>query len=241
MAKVHLNPALQKKQYEQFESLVDSTINLVKKDKNINIFGLDNRLKKLHDIYCEAGQPEQMGKAYKRLAEVLVSLKNDNLASIIYSFLIKVNRGNEATIEQLATNGLKIAKRLNDPIHIMARAEDLRAIYQHKPSSQDKLLKVLYEQKRALSNITSNYESASKRYRTVSRQMQPIEAYEKRLSWIKQKIAEILLEQGGKHNINQAILELEEARLICAKNESLAQYIEKLDELIVKAKLMEAK
>ena len=241
MAKIQFNPTSQKAQYKQFESLVDSTIKAVKKDKNIGIKELDNRLKHLHDIYREAGQPVQMGKAYKRLAEVLVSLKNDNLASIVYSFLIKVNKGNEAAIEGLAANGLKIAKRLHDPIHIMARAEDLRAIYQHKSNCQDKLLKVLYEQKRALGDIVGDYDGAQKRYRTVSKQMQPVEVYEKRLSWVKQKIAEALLEQGGKHNINQAIAELEEARLICCKNENLTQYLENLDELIAKAQLMEAK
>ena len=40
--------------------------------------------------------------------------------------MIRLNPKHTTVVEQVATNALAIAKRLNDPVHIMARANDLK-------------------------------------------------------------------------------------------------------------------
>ena len=133
MAKINFKPAatanaLQK----QFGVFSEKAIRAVQRNQEINAYTFSNSLQKMGDSFVAVGQQEVMNKGAKRLAETLAGLKNDRLAGMVYSFLIKFNAGNEAAIEEFATNGLKIAKRLHDPIHIMARANDLKIIYGRK-------------------------------------------------------------------------------------------------------------
>ena len=59
-------------------------------------------------------------------------------------------------IEEFATNALKIAKRLNDPVGIMARANDLREVYKVFPPKNDKFMSILYDEKHALNKISNS-------------------------------------------------------------------------------------
>ena len=156
-----------------------------------------------------------MNKASKNFAQQLVNLKEDNLAGIIYSFLIKFNEGNNELVKELATNALAIAKRFHDPVHIMARSRNLADLF-HKtePGSQNHL-KMLYEEKRAIRDVIKNYDSIDKRYKTVKTQLKPIQNYEQMLCIVLVSIAKIL----KKTNPTQAIEELTLAENIMSKYE----------------------
>ena len=59
----------------------------------------------------------------------------------MYSLLLRINPKNSPIIEQIARNALLIAKRLHDPVHIMARANDLKEIYKITENGSKKHLK----------------------------------------------------------------------------------------------------
>ena len=103
--------------------------------------------------------------------------------------MIRLNPKHTTVVEQVATNALAIAKRLNDPVHIMARANDLKEIYRISQPGSAKHLKSLQTEKRALNDICNNYQNVQKRYRTLSRKMRPVEAYELKLAAIRYEIA----------------------------------------------------
>lgn len=212
MAKINFKPAISANTLQkQFGVFSENAIRAVQRNQNIDAYKFSSTLQKMGDSFVAVGQQEVMNKGAKRLAETLASLKNDRLAGMVYSFLIKFNAGNEVAIEEFATNGLKIAKRLHDPIHIMARANDLKILYGRKTSNQEKLLKVLFEEKRALNDIVNDYEGVQKRFCSLTRQMRPRENYEEKLAAIKLDIAEILVAKNDNH---QAIVELKEALAI---------------------------
>ncbi len=165
-------------------------------------------------VFEEQNIRPELNKKAQKLAETLVNMGKQNLAGIVYSFLIKINQGNTALIETFAQNGLKIARRLNDDIHIMSRTDDLREVYKRTQFGSDKHLKVLYETKRMLKNIIKNHDTADKKYNTISRKIKPREAYEYKLSSILIEIAGALQRKDPK----LALEELTAAKAILAKD-----------------------
>ena len=185
-----------------------------KQNKSVNPLDFSNKLRSLGDEFVSENKPESMNKNAQRLAETLVNLKDYKLAGRIYSYLIKFNIGDKKAVEEYATNALILAKRLHDPVHIMARADDLKRVYRYSGADQDKLLKVLFDQKRALSSIVKDYAGVQKRYASIYTKMKPVENYELMLATVKIEIAEVLIKQK---DINAARVELNEALAIYEK------------------------
>lgn len=214
---------------KSFQILSDKILKGVKRNQNIPSGSFAYELTDLGDVFAERGQKVQMNKASKKLAETLVALKNGDLAGVVYSFLVKFNEDNPKVAEEFAINGLAVARRLKDDVHIVARCYDLSNIYKISAPKSDKYLKIMYEEKRALSNIVNDYSATEKRYNTISRKMAPKSKYEFMLGSVKIKIAEFLLEKEPKI----AKIELSEARMIFEKlNEK--QAIAKIDQLLEK-------
>ena len=197
-----------------FKNFEKQVILQAKQNKSVNPLDFSNKLRSLGDEFVSENKPESMNKNAQRLAETLVNLKDLKLAGRIYSYLIKFNFGNKKAVEEYATNALIIAKRLHDPVHIMARADDLKKVYRYSGADQDKLLKVLFDQKRALNSIVKDYTGAQKRYVSVSTKMKPVENYELMLASVKIEIAEVLIR---KKDISAARVELNEALAIYEK------------------------
>ena len=186
-------PIHSQKRLDDFSAIILKRIN---KGKGVDA---DVFAEELHVIGENFSTPEQktlLTKGAKKLAESLVSLKNGNLAGIVYSFLIKVNKGNNKVVEELATNALAIAKRVDDPIHVMARANDLKEIYKYSAPRSEKHVKVLYEEKRALVRIVNDYDKLSQRQ--SRRGMKPKDGYMAKLAAVKMEIGQILFEKDNK-------------------------------------------
>ncbi len=175
-----------------FDIFDKQVTNILSKKDKVEASSFYAELKELFNRFIDQNQLDKMNKNSQRFAEKLVSLGDGRLAGIIYSLLIKVNESNPQLVELFATNGLAIAKRFNDPVHIMARCEDLRKIYSVSNPQSDKMLKILYEEKRALNSITKNYDSAKNRFQTITKDMKPIENYKIMQGAIQIKIAKIL-------------------------------------------------
>lgn len=212
-----------KNAFDIFEKKVTK---IVSNNNDVDANSFSGELKCFLNKYTDSNETNKMNNKFVAFAERLVSLGKDSLAGIIYSFLIKANSNNPELVERFATNGLAIAKRFNDPVHIMARCENLRRIYSVAEPQSEKLLKVLYEEKRALNDISKNYQKVQNRFQTVTSEMKPIESYQVMLGAIKIQIANII----KKSNPNEAIKELKEAKELLGKdkNGELLQEIEKL-------------
>lgn len=196
------------------------------KNENVNIKAFSNELHEIGDAFVRRSEIESLNKHGKRLAETFVSLGRNELAGIVYSLIIRVNPKQAKIVEQAATNALAIAKRYNDPVHIMARANDLKEIYKISQPGSKNHLNALQTEKRALSEICTNYSGVEKRFKSITRKMRPVESYELKLAAIRFEIAEIL----QKENPAAAIEELIEARKILKKHGSgrLSSEINKL-------------
>ena len=184
-----------KKAFDLFESHITKTL---KNNRKVNQETFYLQLNAICNEFKNKSQIDLMNKNIKRFAETLVSLGNGTLASIIYSLLIKLNLDNPKLLEGLALNGLAIAKRFNDPIHIMARCEDLRRLYVTNGVQDEKFVKVLYEEKRALNSICTNYERAQGRYKSIRREMKPLKNYQIMLGAIKIQIAKAIKDKSPK-------------------------------------------
>ena len=198
----------------------------IREKENIDLSAFSNELHTLGDVFEKQNNKVLMNKASKNFAQQLVNLKENNLAGIIYSFLIKFNEGNNELVKEFATNALAIAKRFHDPVHIMARTRNLADIY-HKtePGSQNHL-KMLYEEKRAIRDVIKNYDNLSNRHKTIKTGLKPIKNYEQMLSIVLVSIAKIIRKTDPK----QAIEELTLAQSIISKYEkgNLSYQIERL-------------
>lgn len=175
--------------YKTFSQSVKSDIS---KKKTINPKNYSCKLHDIGRVFEQENKTSDLNRMTARLAEYLVSTKCDGLAGITYSFLIKLNKDNPKIVEEMATKALAIAKRQHDPVHIMARANDLKRIYKITEPGSDKHIKILYEIKRALTTICTNYESTRNRYRSVSTKMKPRQQYEIMLASIKIEIGRAL-------------------------------------------------
>lgn len=220
---------LQANPQKSFQIMSDKILKGVKRNQSIPSGSFAYELKDLGDVFAERGQKSEMNKASKKLAETLVASKNSDLAGVIYSFLVKFNEDNPKVAEEFAVNGLAVAKRLKDDVHIVARCHDLRDIYKASDPKSDKLLKTMYEEKRALSNIVNDYSAAEKRYNTISRKMAPKSKYEFLLGSVKLEIGKFLLEKEPK----TAMIELKEARVIFEKLDD-KKAIAQIDQLLEK-------
>lgn len=214
MTKIRFNPTQNSQAKKNFEIFSYNVLKNTKHKRIIEPIAFSNQLREIGDVFEKENQKEQMNKLTKKLAESLVSLQNHQLAGRAYSYLIKFNKDNRGFVEECATNALIIAKRLHDPVHTMARANDLKEIYKFTQPNSNKHLSILYDEKRALNEIVKNYEGAKKRYVSTHTEMKPVERYEEKLAAIKIEIAELLIKRGEK---NTAKTELQEALKIYEK------------------------
>ena len=127
------------------------------------------------------------------LAEKMKSVKQDNLAGIIYSFLIKFNENNPMLLKEFASKALCIAKKQKDSVHVAARTGELCQVYKTYDIHGENYLACLNLRKKALNDICSNYDTVGKRFRTISRKINTKDTYNELLIRTKLDIARELI------------------------------------------------
>lgn len=134
-----------------------------------------------HDLHtigdqCNTAQLKTLlNRTFINIAESMTQAKQDNIAGIIYSYLLKTNTNDFQLIETVGVKALKIAQKQKDSVHIASRANELANIYKYK--DQDKYLQYLTIKRDAMRDVCTNYETAGDRYRTVSRVYKTKDAY----------------------------------------------------------------
>ena len=182
---VHENPKAAFDCYRQHVyKMADRKTDVSPADLYVGLKNINNELKSQNKIGL-------MNTMAKSLIQSLVSLKQDNLASIMYSYMIKLNKDNPKLVKEYAINALAVAKRSDDPIHIMARANDVANVcFKTKPGSEEhiKYLKIQHD---ALADICTNYHTTlPQRFNTISKELLPLDNYEVKLCFVKLNLAE---------------------------------------------------
>ena len=145
------------------------------------------------------------------LAEKMRSAKQDNIAAIIYSFLIKFNADNPKLLKEFASKALDIAKEQKDSVHVAARAGEICQVYKTYDIHGASYLSCLHLRKKALNDVYTNYDTAGARYRTISRQINEKDIYLELLIKTKYDIANELIvtnKQAAKNELLSAYKDL---------------------------------
>ncbi len=185
----------------------------------------------LKQVYLEANCRDYFCKNAGQLAEELVHRNNNDFASIIYSTLAKVTGRFPIELERYAIKGVDVARRNGDYIHEMARLNDLRKIYYRRQDRFQNYLDVLYSQERCLKKITSNYDEAIQRYKTLSRKPASRDSYLTMLAYIQTELSKLIWQKHPKN----ALSKLQCAQDIYRKNHDSAS-IEYVTLLMLKIK-----
>lgn len=162
-----------------------------------------------YKIACKfdrAGKLDEFTKSSNGLIEFLVSKNFDNMAGILCSILIKLNKNNQnmANVEDLAIRGVAIARRLNDFVHMSARANDLTMILMSRAPGSDKHVQYLKIQKEALEKICENYDSdIVKNCKSNAGELAPLSNYRCSLCYAKLDIATYAILKDPKYARNE--------------------------------------
>ena len=118
--------------------------------------------------------------------EKLEDKKAGDYICILYSTLHKLlgNVQNNILIHVLKKS-LYYAKKQDDPVHIMARANSLRLLYKKYPQYSHRYSVMLHLEKKTLERICADYPQAELKYKTVNKKILPLENYKYMLALIK--------------------------------------------------------
>ncbi len=169
------------------------------------------------DLYCSKCQ---------NLATDLLESGQKDFAGIVISSLCKISSDAPKMLEVLAKKGYELAKDNGDYVHMMARLNDLRRVYMGKPEKLYDYIQVLYKQEKSLRVITRDYDKTAESYKSILRELAPMQEYEQMLAYVRTEIGKLTCR---KHP-NDAMRKLLLARYTFEKygNERSVDYIDML-------------
>lgn len=146
---------------------------------------------KIKKHYLASRQRDTFCSEADSLASKMIEEKNIDFAGIILSSLCKLTQYFPEQLEYFALKGLQVARLNKDPVHIMARLNDLRKIYYRRPDKLYEYLQVLYQQEKCLKTLTQNYEHSKDAFQTLSRRIAPKRDYDLMLAHVQTEIGKI--------------------------------------------------
>lgn len=162
----------------------------------------------------------------EKLATALRNQNENGFAGIIYSTLCKVTEFIPNELEKFALKGYEVAQANGDYVHMMARLNNLRKVYDGRPEKLYDYIQTLYKQEKCLKQLTKHYEECVTNFQSVIRKPASQEQYEKMLAYVQTEIAKLT----KKKHPNDALNKLMSARHIFEKqnNEQSLKYIDML-------------
>lgn len=189
---------------------------VVANNKSVDKKFFAEELGKLRFLYERNNQGDYFCQQTDILADRLVAHNRLDFAGIIISTLCKVNEFIPCNLEYFAQKGYDISRMTGDYVHMVARLNDLRKLYNNQPNKLLNYLDVLYEQERCLKHITQYYDTSIKSYHTVHRKPAPKDTYEIMLAHIQTEIAKLTRRRYPQ----SAMSKLQSAVKIFEKNKS---------------------
>lgn len=170
--------------------------------QRFSVFVLDNQKQmspsmfaeefgKIQKIYLKDKQRDLFCSEADMLAGQLVNAENNDFAGIIMSVLCKLTEWMPEKLEQFALKGYEIAKANGDPVHMMARLNNLRKIYQGDYNRLYDYVQVLYKQEKCLKELTNHYDTLVDSFRSVTRGIASRNDYENMLAYVQTEIGKL--------------------------------------------------
>ena len=163
------------------------------KNNNIDNIRVIRKVQQFEKESQRAGVANVFFENLAKFADTLGDNKMYDLASIIYSHLIKVQALPNELKEKILINSLNVCKKQKDTVHILARSVDLGKLYKANGIHNKKYINCLLEQEKQLSKISKNPEILNNRFRTVSRSASTYDTYNLRLAMTRVDIAKCYL------------------------------------------------
>lgn len=146
---------------------------------------------KIRKHYLASRQSDTFCLEADILASKMIEENNIDFAGIILSSLCKITQFIPEQLENFALKGLHVARINKDPIHIMARLNDLRKLYFRRPEKLYEYVQVLYQQEKCLKELTRNYDNSVKSFHTLARNAAPRKDYKLMLAHVQTEIGKI--------------------------------------------------
>lgn len=141
--------------------------------------------------FVKAMKPDEFCTESAQLAEELSKQNENGFAGIIYSTLCKVTECVPHELEKFAIKGYETAKLNGDYVHMAARLNNLRKVYDGKPEKFYDYIQTLYKQEKCLKKLTRNYDDCVQNFQSVIRKPATKEQYEQLLAYVQTEIAKI--------------------------------------------------
>lgn len=184
--------------------------------QRFSIFVLDNQKQisprvfadefgKVQKIYLSEKQRDLFCAEANVLAEELMAIENKDFASIIMSVLCKMTEFFPEQLEGFAKKGYEIAKSRGDYVHMMARLNNLRKVYQGNYDKLYDYIQVLYKQEKCLKELTNHYESAIASFQSVTKNAASRSDYENMLAYVQTEIGKLTRKKHPQDAYNKLI------------------------------------
>lgn len=192
----------------RFYAFSKETVGGVHKDKNYVV----SQLKQYEKQYNRLGLTDVFCNKAVQLADSLVKGGQRDFAGMIYSNLLKFPMLSTELKEKIAIRALEVAENQGDIVHTLARLVDLKKHYKDLGMKQN-YFQILIEEEKLLKKIIKNYQLSKLRFKSVARQIQPIDTYILKQAMTKVEIAKSLLRRDP----NSALTRLFAAREVFVK------------------------
>lgn len=190
------------------------------KFKNFSDFILANRksvsprvFSEHYSTFVKKMKPDEFCSESEKLATALTKHNENGFAGIIYSTLCKVTEFIPNELEKFALKGYEVAQSNGDYVHMMARLNNLRKVYNGRPEKLYNYVQTLYKQEKCLKQLTRHYDECIQDFQSVIRQPASQEQYEQMLAYVQTEIGKLT----RKKHPNDALNKLMSARHIFEK------------------------
>ena len=181
---------------------------IVQSKKQDNTYFI-TQLHQFEKRYKRAGLERNFAGSIFEFAQSMRKAGIGDLPGIIFSNLMKMPFLKPQVKEFYAQKALEYAYEQGDTIHTLARLVDLEKLYKQNKDTH-KYARVLFQQEKALISICNDFKSATRKFRTYSREHSQLKQYEIELAKTRVDIAKVIL----KNNPKQAKIILKKARAV---------------------------
>ncbi len=192
-------------QFSSVSGLQRFSVFVLNNQKQISPRVFADEFGKLQRVYLKDKQQDLFCSEADVLAQKLLETENHDFASIIMSALCKITEFLPDQLEGFAKKGYEIAKKKGDYVHMMARLNNLRKVYQGDYDKLYDYIQVLYKQEKCLKELTNHYESAIASFQTVVRNAASRSDYENMLAYVQTEIGKLTRKKHPQDAYNKLI------------------------------------
>ena len=147
-------------------------------------------LEKVKGSFCRWHQQDFFCEQASKLADDFCESGDFGYAGVIYSCIIKLCK-DRTLFEKIVRKAYQIAESQGDYIHMNARLNDLRRIYDSRPGKTRYHIDVLFKQEKCLEHLVHFYGQSVEHFRTISTRAADFDTYNLMLAYVRTTLAKL--------------------------------------------------